>query len=426
MPEYDSKFLARDPEGAPLQMGVCAGKIAAMGSEIGGEGEVTCDFGEKILLPGWIDAHVHFNEPGRADWEGIATGSRALAAGGGTAFFDMPLNSSPPVVDAQSLRKKRALAEEKSWTDFALWGGLIPQSIRELAAMAEAGAIGFKAFLCDSGLAEFPASNRETLFEGAKIAADLELPIAVHAEVPVPEQSKVTASDYAAWCASRPVAMELAGIELALAACEATGAAFHIVHVSSTEGVDLIQEGKQRGLNITLETCPHYLLLDEKMGAQIGNTAKCAPPLRTRAQVEGLWDRLRGGLIDTLGSDHSPCPPGMKVSENIFENWGGIAGIQHGLPLVLSRELALSPQISQNVAERFRLTAKGGLRVGGDADFIVLEKSSFPVTIESALTRFASSPYFGMTSQLQVAATYLRGKVITGPGGGQFLTPDLS
>lgn len=426
MPEFHTKFSGKTPSGEALQIGVRDGVIVALGSLLNGEGEKETDFGESLLLPGWIDAHVHFNEPGRTDWEGVGTGSRALAAGGGTVFFDMPLNSTPPVVDASTLLEKKALAEQKSWTDFALWGGLTPQSLGTLAEMAAAGAIGFKAFLCDSGLAEFPATDRATLFEGAKIAADLGLPIAVHAEVPLPNQPAPTGTNYHDWCASRPVAMELAGIELALEACATTGAAFHIVHVSSPEGVDLIQKAKREGLNITLETCPHYLLLDEEQGAAIGNFAKCAPPLRPRSQVEALWDRLGEGLIDTLGSDHSPCPPDLKASNNLFEVWGGIAGIQHGLPLVLSRDLGLSSQLSLTVAERFRLPSKGGLRVGVDADFMVLEKGSFPIEAESSLTRHNHSPYLGMESRLQVTATYLRGEAIAGPGRAQFLTPQQS
>ncbi|GHC50200.1 allantoinase AllB [Roseibacillus persicicus] len=426
MADYHSKFLGKDDTGAPLEIGVRDGVIVAVGGSLDGEGEHAHDFGDAMLLPGWIDAHVHFNEPGRADWEGLATGSQALAAGGGTVFFDMPLNSSPPVFDAASLLEKKALAEKKSWTDFALWGGLIPHSLTSLPEMARAGAVGFKAFLCDSGLTEFPATDRATLIEAAKVAADLNLPIAVHAEVPVPNQPPPSGTDYHAWCRSRPVTMELAGIELALEACEKSGAAFHIVHVSSPEGVDLIQQAKAEGLNITLETCPHYLLLDEENGAAIGNLAKCAPPLRPRDQVEALWNRLNQGLIDTLGSDHSPCPPELKTSSNIFEVWGGIAGIQHGLPLVLSRNPSLSCQISQKVAERFRLPAKGGLRVGVDADFIVLQKGSFPIEGQSSLTRHPHSSYLGMTSSWQVAATYLRGEAITGPGRAQFLTPQAS
>lgn len=426
MPDYECKFRGMRPTGEPLELGVSEGRIVASGASLGGEGRREVDFGERILLPGWIDAHVHFNEPGRSNWEGIATGSQALAAGGGTVFFDMPLNSSPPVVTANNLLAKKSLALEKSWTDFALWGGLTPQSLGELPAMARAGAIGFKAFLCDSGLAEFPASDPSTLLAGARIAADLNLPVAVHAEIPVTEPPQDLGTDYEAWVKSRPVAMELAGIERALEACEATGAAFHIVHVSSPAGVDSIQEAKEKGLNVTLETCPHYLLLDEVRGATIGPLAKCAPPLRSAKLVEELWERLQGGLIDTLGSDHSPCPPELKAGDDLFAIWGGIAGIQHGLPLLLSRDSSLQEQLSENVAKRFRLPSKGGFRVGVDADFIVLDEGSFPMTKQSSLTRHAHSPYYGMTSRYHIAATYLRGEALTQPGRARFLSPDPS
>jgi allantoinase len=426
MPDYDHKFIGRDSDGAPLQIGVRDGKIIDVGASIPGEGSSVTDFGESIMLPGWIDAHVHFNEPGRTDWEGISSGSRALAAGGGTVFFDMPLNSSPPVITAEALLQKRALAEKKSWTDFALWGGLTPDSLQHLSSMADAGAVGFKAFLCPSGLDEYPAANRQVLMDGAKIAADLGLPIAVHAEVGEPFRPDGSGTDYAAWCASRPISMELAGIELALEASSASGAAFHIVHVSSAAGIDLIQEAKAKGINVSAETCPHYLLLDEVIGARIGATAKCAPPLRPPAEVAALWERVRNGMIDTIGSDHSPCPPDMKENSDLFQVWGGIAGIQHALPLLLGKDIQLQRLCSQPIAKRFSLTSKGGLRVGVDADFMIVQRGSFPVKEDASLTRHSHSPYTGLTAKLRVKSTYLRGEPITGPGRAHFLRPHHS
>lgn len=422
MPDYERKFIGRDAAGEPLQIGVSGGRIVASGPELGDAGSET-DFGDAMILPGWIDAHVHFNEPGRGDWEGISSGSRALAAGGGTVFFDMPLNSSPPVISARALEEKRSIAERKSWTDFALWGGLTPASVPHLREMAEAGAIGFKAFLCPSGLDEYPAADRRTLLDGARIAADLGLPVAVHAELGDPFRPDPERTDFRAWCESRPVTMELAGIELALEAAEATGAAFHIVHVSSPEGVDRIREAKGAGIDVSIETCPHYLLLDDQIGAEIGALAKCAPPLRSPERLAELWDRLERGEIDTIGSDHSPCPPDLKQGDDIFAIWGGIAGIQHGLPLLLGRSPKVTTLISEPVAARFRLAHKGGLVPGVDADFSVIEPGTFAVGSDPVLTRHDHSPYRGLDSAYRVRATYLRGEPIIGPGRARFLRP---
>jgi len=406
---------------------ISAGVITAAGPDISGSAREEIDFGDALILPGWIDAHVHFNEPGRADWEGISTGSRALAAGGGTTFFDMPLNSSPPVITRAAFEEKRRIGEEKSCLDFALWGGLTPDSLDHMEAMADVGAIGFKAFMCPSGLDEFQDANPSTLRKGMAIAARVGLPVGVHAEDPeVIKKHQLAhppaATDMRAWLDSRPIEAELSAIRIAIDLAAETGCELHIVHVTCPEGIDLVTAAKKRGVRVTVETCPHYLLLDDEAAITIGPAAKCAPPIRSRETVESLWQKLLSGEIDTIGSDHSPSPPHLKQGDDIFAMWGGIAGIQHALPLLLSRNRGCIPQLSSNVARRFRLPQKGSLTPGHDADFIVLQNRPLTATRELLLTRHPISPYLGMTSAYTIA-TYLRGQKVTDETRGKFLFP---
>lgn len=424
MSGFDLKIHGAAPDGSRFSMGISEGKIEAIGAQVSGSSSEEIDFGDALILPGWIDSHVHFNEPGRADWEGLHSGSLALAAGGGTAFFDMPLNSSPPVTNLERLLEKRRIAEEKSHLDFALWGGLTPDSLDFMEEMAEGGAIGFKAFMCHSGLDEYPAADETTLRKGMEIAKRMNLPVAVHAEISHPVE--VSGKDMAAWIASRPREFELTAIRLALGLAEETGCALHVVHVTCPEGIDLISEAKQKGTDVTVETCPHYLLLKDGDGCRIGAAAKCAPPLRPAETVAAMWERLRSGAIDTLGSDHSPSSPDLKTGDDMFAIWGGIAGIQHGLPLVLEQEPGLGKQIRGNVAERFRLSGKEPLAPGSDADFIVVKRTRHTITSGELLTRHPVSPYVGKIAGLEIAATYLRGERVTGATKGRFLRPKIS
>jgi len=414
--------------GSNFSLAISDGLVTAAGPSLSGTASEEINFGDALILPGWIDAHVHFNEPGRADWEGFATGSRALAAGGGTTFFDMPLNSSPPVITRAAFEEKRRLGEKLSCLDFALWAGLTPDSLDHLEAMADAGAIGFKAFMCPSGLDEFQAASPSTLRQGMEIAARLKLPVAVHAEDPEfirrhQAAHPATTRDMRAWLDSRPIEAELAAIRIALELAGETGCQLHIVHVTCPEGIELVTHAKARGVQVTVETCPHYLLLDGDAAIAIGPAAKCAPPLRSAATVAGLWRQLLDGGIDTIGSDHSPSPPELKQGDDLFAMWGGIAGIQHALPLLLSQNLNLVPQLSSQVADRFRLPEKGSLSPGRHADFIVLAEKTFTVAREQLLTRHPISPYLGMTATQTITATYLRGKKVTPETRGNFLKP---
>ncbi|MEM9079241.1 MAG: allantoinase AllB [Verrucomicrobiota bacterium] len=423
MPAFDLLIHSTTPDGSPVSLGITDGCIAALDSHLASTATKELTAPETTLYPGWIDAHVHFNEPGRTEWEGLASGSWALAKGGGTAFFDMPLNSSPPVLNRQLLEEKSALAGQKSCLDFALWGGLTPDSLDHLEDMAQAGAIGFKAFLCHSGLDEFPHADPQTLKVGMTTAAALNLPVSTHAEFN-PTGPPPTGTDMRAWLDSRPIQLELDAIQLATDLAGETGCALHIVHVYCPEGIELISQAKSRGVNVTAETCPHYLLLDESSAIEIGAFAKCAPPLRNPERVAALWQDLRSGRIDTLGSDHSPSSPDLKTGDDLFAIWGGIAGIQHGLPLLLDQEPTLNEQISANVAQRFRLPNKGGLTIGHDADFFLTQKDSQPIAVEDLVTRHPISPYLNRTLSTQITATYLRGQLVTPETKGKLLKPE--
>jgi allantoinase len=420
-----------------LDVGISGQSFAELAEDLAGSCQVEIDATGKVLFPGLVDAHVHFNEPGRSEWEGFATGSTALAAGGGTCFIDMPLNSSPPVLDLASFAMKRRAGEAHSRLDFALWGGLTPDSLPHLANLARAGVAGFKAFLCPSGLEEFAAATETTLRKGMHVAAEFNLPVAVHAESPAviaahqKEFPLPRPGSMADWLASRPVAAEIAAIEMAVSCARDTGCALHIVHVSAPEGIDLIHAAKREGINVTAETCPHYLLLDREAAQRIGPAAKCAPPLRCTGTLDRLWKVLAVGDIDTIGSDHSPSPPELKEGTDFFSMWGGIAGCQHGFPLLIERALResswqqLAAMTSTNPAKRFRLDSrKGSIAPGLDADFCLLTPEEHTIEIKDLLTRHHISPYVGMRCGWRVTATWLRGHPVSPATHGRFLHPD--
>jgi len=380
------------------------------------------------ILPGLIDVHVHFNEPGRTDWEGAATGSRALAAGGGTCFFDMPLNSSPCTVDAAAFRAKQAALEAASVTDFALWGGIVPGNRSCLAELAELGVIGFKAFMADSGLPEFPRSDDRTLLQGMEEAARLGLPVAVHAETnELVGGSGTTVREF---LHSRPVLAEVTAIRRACELAEETGAKLHIVHVSSGRGVMAALEARQRGVDVTIETCAHYLYFGADDMERLGAVLKCAPPLRDANDRKMLWRAVTRGDIDIVASDHSPAPPSMKEGADFFRIWGGVAGVQSTLAVLL--DMALPERVAEltaaNPAKRFGLARKGRIEAGFDADFTLVDLSAeHTVTRESLFQRHGFSPYIGATFRGVVRRTVLRGRTvfadgkIISEGGGRFI-----
>lgn len=418
------------PEGViRADLAVEDGWISAIGPEMPGTGE-EIDARGLTVFPGLIDIHVHFNEPGRTEWEGAESGSRALAAGGGTMFFDMPLNSSPCTVGGSEFDAKRATLERTSLTDFALWGGIVPGNRDAQAVLAECGVIGFKAFMADSGLPEFPRCDDRTLYEGMREAARLGLPVAVHAENNDLVKARGTGTGIRDYLDSRPVLAEVEAIQRAALLAGEAGAKLHFVHVSSGSGVAAALEARARGVDVSIETCPHYLWFTEEDMLRMGAVAKCAPPLRPAAERDALRAALLRGEIDIVASDHSPAPLEMKRDENFFRVWGGIAGVQSTLAVLVSTGLQacdVAALTASNPARRFGIPNKGQLAVGFDADFALVDlQAEFTVTHESLFQRHGLSPYVGSTFRGAVRRTVLRGQTIfengkiTRQGGGSF------
>jgi allantoinase len=414
------------PAGVAIgDLGVGDGVLQEVADELAG-GHDEIDARGLLVLPGAVDAHVHLNDPGRADWEGIATGTAALAAGGSTTAIDMPLNAHPPTVDATAFDLKAARIAESAHVDLALWGGLVPGNVPQLAGLAERGVVGFKAFMCPSGIEDFEAADQGTLREGMLESARLGLPVAVHAESPgltlaltarAAAAERTTMRDF---LASRPIAAELEAIEQAIDLAHATRCSLHVVHVSSGRGVALVAEARARGIDVTCETCPHYLLLTEEDAERLGAVAKCAPPLRPAPEREALWSALAAGQLPMIASDHSPSPPELKQSDNAFQVWGGIAGAQTLLALALDegeqRGLPLETlvaAVSGFAARRFALPRKGALAVGNDADLaLVRQDTPWTLTQGDLRQRHPLSPFLGRELRHRVVRTLLRGRTV--------------
>jgi allantoinase len=421
----------------PIQadLAIAGGRIAALSPDLSGSAGEEVAAGGLHVFPGVVDAHLHFNEPGRAEWEGFTTGTRALAAGGTTTFADMPLNAHPPTLDAASFERKLAAAQASALVDYAFWGGLVPGNIPQLAELAERGVIGYKAFMSNSGIEDFTACDDLTLYEGMAEAARLGLPVAVHAEsdaltrllaARAIAEGRTSVRDF---LASRPVVAELEAIERAILFAEETGCALHIVHVSSGRGVRLVNEAHARGVDVSCETCPHYLVLTEEDVEALGAVAKCAPPLRAAGERDALWRHILQGDLPMVASDHSPAPPDMKTDPSFFRVWGGISGCQSLLALLLTegyqrRQFPLERIASLTAgfpAHRYRLPHKGQVTVGYDADLALVDLSaSYVLRGDDLYYRHQQSPYVGRTLHGRVLRTLVRGQTVYSEG--QFAT----
>ncbi len=389
-----------------------------------------------LLLPGLVDAHVHFSEPGRGHWEGFETGSRAAAAGGVTSFVEMPLNAHPPTINAEALRLKQAAAAV-SHVDYALWGGLVEDNLADLADLQAGGVVGFKAFMVSA--TDFPRSDARIMREGMAQIAGFGSFLAVHAEDEEMTGRLTMAlraagrTDRAAWGEARPIAAELTAIDEAIGLAEATGARLHIVHVSCAEGIDRISAAKARGVAVTSETCAHYLFFDETDLERLGPVAKCAPPLRAPAEREALWDRVLAGAVDVITSDHSPCLWEEKTAgdADIFEAWGGISGVQSTLPALLTegvakRGLPLSDLVRMTAANPARLFGlypkKGSLSAGADADLVLVDPDRrFTLQAADLEYRNPHSAYVGAQFLGSVQKTISRGLTVF--DGGRIIGP---
>ncbi|MFB9331052.1 allantoinase AllB [Paenibacillus aurantiacus] len=416
-----------------LDIGIRDGRIAALEAGLSAlAADRVIDARGKLALPGMIDMHVHFNEPNFGHWEGFRSGSAALAAGGITAYADMPLNGNPPTVTVEALRLKQSLAAGSSSVDYAIWGGLVPGNAEQLAQLHAEGVIGFKAFMSNpggEGEGRFREADDATLYEGMKRIAAFGGLVALHAESEAMTSAlhaRAAAEgrlDARAFIEARPVAAELAAVSQAIAMAEDTGCSLHFVHISSADAVELIEQVKWRGLDVTVETCPHYLTLTAGDMERLGPVAKCAPPLRDAEQVERLWSHLAKGHIDIVASDHSPSPWSMKSLEGrtFADAWGGIAGAQSSLELMVDEALARGiplPRIAAvtaaGPAKRLGLyPRKGEIAVGFDADIAILDpEAGYTLREEDLLQLHKHSPYIGRTFSCRVDATLVRGETV--------------
>jgi len=385
------------------------------------------DYGEALILPGAVDLHVHLNEPGRTAWEGFFTGTAAAIAGGVTTLVDMPLNSSPVTTTPAALAEKRSAAEGRLSSDVAFHGGIIAGAGSEAEALLTSGVVGMKAFLIDSGLPEFTPAGEADLRRLMPTMAELGIPLLAHAELPAPAPAIRDPRSPKDWARSRPPEMEYRAIELLIRLCRETRCAVHIVHVAAAEVLPLIAAAKAEGLPLTAETCPHYLEFCVEEIADGDTRFKCAPPIRDQANREALWEAVRSGVIDTIGSDHSPCPPSMKAMESgdFTMAWGGISSlelllratharfVQRGLPLE-----RLVQVLCENPARIIGMENQiGSIAPGSLANLVVLDDTAREVVVASNLRhRHAVTPWEGREMRSRVLATWLRGELAFGDG----------
>ena len=385
------------------------------------------DVGDAVLLPGVVDTHVHVNEPGRTEWEGFETATRAAAAGGITTIVDMPLNSIPVTTTPPALELKARAAAGHATVDYAFWGGVVPGNTEQLPPLARAGVRGFKCFLVPSGVDEFPPVAELQLRPAMTKLAGLGLPLLVHAELPGPIARAAASRGgdprrYASYLASRPRAAELEAVDLMLRLCRETGCRVHIVHVSAADTLDRLRDARRAGLPVTAETCPHYLTFAAEEIADGATAWKCAPPIRERSDRERLWEGLAEGTLDLVASDHSPAPPPLKCLDtgDFVRAWGGVASLEVGLAATWTgarsrgRDLQdVARWCAERPAGLAGLTGKGRIAPGCDADVVVFDpEARFTVAPERLRQRHPVTPYAGMVLHGVVRQTFVRGMCV--------------
>jgi len=442
--------LVSEHEVLTADLAIVDGRVAAIvePGATGIQAETRVDARGKLVLPGLVDGHVHFNEPGRAHWEGFATGSAAAAAGGVTTFLDMPLNNDPPTLDGASLALKAEAVADRSVVDYGLWGGIVPGNLDRLGELEDGGVVAAKAFMCHSGLDGYPGVDDAALYGALRRGAELGMVVGLHAESDGltsalgREAQGVGRHDPRAWATSRPPFTEVEPVRRALYLAGEAGASIHFVHLSTPMSVREVAAARANGVQATLETCPHYLALDEDDLARLGPYGKCAPPLRPRRLVEELWREVLAGRVDLIASDHSPCPPEEKERgrDDIWRAWGGLHGVQTLLPVLLDegvhrRGLPLPLLVrltSAAPARRYGLyPKKGALLVGSDADFAIVNlDAEWSLEASMLKTRWPISPFVGRRFRGRIEATFLRGtavcragNLVVEPGFGRRLRP---
>ena len=398
-----------------------AGRIAALVDDAPG----AVDYGDAVVMPGIVDTHVHVNEPGRTEWEGFRTATESAAAGGITALVDMPLNSVPVTTTLKAFEQKRSAARGQCRVDVGFWGGVVPGNARELQPMAQAGVLGFKCFLIDSGIDEFGWVGERDLRAAMEELERIGAPLLVHAEVagPMPARPAGDPRAYATYLLSRPRAWENEAVSLAARLCRETGARTHIVHHSSSDALETLRAAKRDGVPLSAETCPHYLHFAAEEIPDGRTEFKCAPPIRERENREALWRALGEGVLDMIASDHSPCAPQLKKQESgrFDQAWGGVSGLQLALPVAwteaskrgftlqhLARWMCEAPARLAGLSRR-----KGALAPGQDADLCIWRpEERFHVDPAKLHHKHKLTPYAGRELQGVVVATVVRGELV--------------